>query len=240
MANTIKGKDLVGYSYADGVHWFWGGKEVAIIDEETSEIEWVERKSHFPQEVIDAVRKKKIFPLAKWEITVKRVSFCATRGSILVQINGRTVMTFDDPYILKDGKWVSSVSNDELGKYVASAFWNNYDSIYHYSNMAKQIFANNEKANAANVETPVFQVITPAGILHVYPATDPDYPGVYIDLQNDDYISPLVVLDYTKPENSNAQSAPAGLVCRCWGDPNHEDWTEHVILKTRKKGEEND
>lgn len=54
-----KNIELKGYSFADGVHWHWKDREVAIIDPETSEIEWCVRKFELPQDVIDAVRSKK-------------------------------------------------------------------------------------------------------------------------------------------------------------------------------------
>ena len=37
----INGRKIIGYSYADGVHWYWGDKEVAVINELRREIECV-------------------------------------------------------------------------------------------------------------------------------------------------------------------------------------------------------
>ena len=51
----VAGKDFKGYEYADGTHWHWGEKEVAIINDYTAEIEWCCRKSSLPDDVIKAI-----------------------------------------------------------------------------------------------------------------------------------------------------------------------------------------
>ena len=89
----IKGKELTGYSYADGVHWHWGNTEIAVIDQATSEIEWCVRKCSLPAEVIQAVRDRRPKADGKWVIEVRRVSQSATQGALLVQIDGETVIT---------------------------------------------------------------------------------------------------------------------------------------------------
>ncbi len=55
---TINGKEIKGFSHADGVHWYWGDKEVAVINESRKEIEWCDRTFKFPENVINAIRKK--------------------------------------------------------------------------------------------------------------------------------------------------------------------------------------
>lgn len=54
----INGKEIKGYSYADGVHWYWGDTEVAVINEYRREIEWCDRTFNFPKEVVDEIRNK--------------------------------------------------------------------------------------------------------------------------------------------------------------------------------------
>ena len=137
----IKGKELIGYSYADGVHWHWGDQEVAVIDQMTSEIEWCVRKCSLPDEVIQAVRDRRPKAAGKWTIEVKRISHSATQGTLLVQINGEAVMTFGDDKILGENGWESKIPDEELGRLVYSTFWHPMGQIYHYSNKARKLFA---------------------------------------------------------------------------------------------------
>ena len=58
-AHMKKTNDLKGYCRADGTHWYWNDKEVAVIDEHTSEIEWCCRTCTLPDEIVQAVREKK-------------------------------------------------------------------------------------------------------------------------------------------------------------------------------------
>lgn len=97
-------KDLKGYAYADGTHWHWGEKEVAIINDYTAEIEWCCRKSSLPDDVIKAIYDRKPKPSGKWVIEADRINMGATQGEILVRINGQTVACFGDEKHLKDGE----------------------------------------------------------------------------------------------------------------------------------------
>ena len=47
-----KTNDLKGYCRADGTHWYWNDKEVAVIDEHTSEIEWCCRTCTLPDDIV--------------------------------------------------------------------------------------------------------------------------------------------------------------------------------------------
>lgn len=141
MATTeIKGKELKGYSFADGIYWHWGDTEVAVIDQATSEIEWCVRKYTLPQEVIEAVRGKKLEAAGKWLIEAKRISYSATQGSIQIWINGQQLIAFNDDKVISDGKWISKIPDEDLGKLVCSAFWHPLDNVYHYSDKAKELF----------------------------------------------------------------------------------------------------
>lgn len=77
----IKGKEIKGYSYADGVHWYWGDKEIAIIDHVRSEIQWLVRTFELPNEAIDAIRDKIPRPSGTWLIEARRSEISATQGS---------------------------------------------------------------------------------------------------------------------------------------------------------------
>lgn len=149
MNKEIKGKEVKGYSYVDGVHWHWGDQEIAVIDQVTSEIEWCVRKCSLPVEVIQAVRDRRPKAAGKWTVEVKRISQSTTQGSLLVQIDGKTVMTFSDDKVLGESGWKSKTPDEELGRLVCSAFWHPLDQTYHYSDRAKKIFS----ANAGDAGT---------------------------------------------------------------------------------------
>lgn len=225
-----KTNDLKGYCRADGTHWYWNDKEVAVIDEHTSEIEWCCRTCTLPDEIVQAVREKKPKHNGKWIVEAKRIDHSVTQGEILITINGHAVVTFADEKYLKDGIYVSSFSDEDLGSLVVSAFWHPYDRIYHLSDWAKKIF--NPKADGKRIPNPSLYVETPVGKLHAYPATDPNYPGIYVDLERDNKraAAPLLLLDFSHtefPECENPEAAEKGvLVCRCWQDVRQEDYEE--------------
>lgn len=134
-------KELSGFSYADGTHWYWGKKEVAVIDDLTGEIEWCVRTNSIPNAAVEAVRSKKPKAAGQWLIEVKRISQSATQGIAHVLINGETVAVFADGKILNgNGKWINKIPDEEIGKYVAAAFWHPHDNVYHFSAEAKKIF----------------------------------------------------------------------------------------------------
>lgn len=226
----IEEKDLKGYRYADGTHWYWKGKEVAAIDECTSEIEWCCKKCSLPDEVIQAVRDKKPKHNGKWIVEAKRLNSSATQGEILVTVNDQTVACFADEKQWKDGQYISAYSDEELGKLVISAFWHQYDQIYHLSDRAKRIFYPGDSSGSLPELT--LNVDTPVGRLHAYPSSDPDYPGIFIDLERDGkrMSAPLLLIDFSHtefPECRNPEAAEKGvLVCRCWQDVRQEDYKE--------------
>lgn len=144
--------NLKGYQFADGVHWQWEGKEIAVIDNHTSEIEWCVRKHSLPQEVINAVREKRPKPSASWTIDVKRIETSATLENFDVNINGETISSFHSDKIIDiNGNQISKIKDEELGKFVRSIFWHKYDYLYHFSNKAKKAFdpSWNEETNDA-------------------------------------------------------------------------------------------
>ncbi|MGN0485541.1 MAG: hypothetical protein ACI4HI_18535 [Lachnospiraceae bacterium] len=115
---------LVGYQFADGVHWHWKGREIAVIDEETSEIEWCVRKYTLPKEIIQAVYDRKNRPSGQWLITAKRVPVSATQGYIAIFVNEDKIEAFNDDKILVDGKWVSKIPDEKLWDLAYTALCN--------------------------------------------------------------------------------------------------------------------
>ena len=105
----VAGKDFKGYEYADGTHWHWGEKEVAIINDYTAEIE------------------------------ADRINMSATQGEILVRINGQTVACFGDEKHLKDGEWTSSYPDEKLGELIINTLWHKHDDLYHFSYRVKAV-----------------------------------------------------------------------------------------------------
>ena len=130
MIREVHGKPVKGYSRADGVHWFWGDTEVAVIDEFTSEIEWCVRKFTLPEDVIQHIRDLRPRPKATWTVAVKEIKPSVCGSIVDVQINGRSVASFSK----------QDDSKLEPGKYVRSAFWHKLDNIYHISEQAKKVF----------------------------------------------------------------------------------------------------
>ena len=142
MEHTTQQKtaiNLKGYNRADGIHWYWENKEIAVIDQVTSEIEWCVRKHTLPEEIIQAVRDRKQMASGQWLVEAKRVHASVTQGNVVISINGIPLMTFADDKVLEDGTWVSKIPDDELGRLVCATLWHPYDNIYYYSDAAKKI-----------------------------------------------------------------------------------------------------
>lgn len=142
--------ELKGYNRADGIHWYWKNKEIAVIDQVTSEIEWCVRKFTLPDEIVQAVRDRKPRASGQWLIEAKRVVTSVTQGNIIISINGNPVMTFADDKILEDGTWVSKIPDDELGRLVCATLWHPYDNIYHYSDASRKIIYPQEDTRASS------------------------------------------------------------------------------------------
>lgn len=93
----INGKEIKGFRYADGVHWYWGDKEVAVINELRREIEWCDRTFKFPTEVVNAIRDKISTPDGQWIIEARRTRLSATQGNISIFVNNKDMdMHFED------------------------------------------------------------------------------------------------------------------------------------------------
>lgn len=139
---TIQGKEIKGYSYADGVHWYWGDKEVAVINELRREIEWCDRTFKFPQEVVDDIRSRIPVTDGVWIIEARRTRSSATQGNISIFVNNKDMdMHFEDKMELDDnGNYVSTTPDEELGKFVYACLWHKYDNMMHYSDRFKSLF----------------------------------------------------------------------------------------------------
>lgn len=143
----INGKEIKGFQYADGVHWYWGDKEVAVINELRREIEWCDRTFNFPIEVVNAIRDKIPTPDGQWIIEARRTSLSATQGNISIFVNNKDMdMHFEDKMERdENGNYVSTTPDSELGKFVYACLWHPYDEIYHYSDRFKSMFKPNWK-----------------------------------------------------------------------------------------------
>lgn len=143
----INGKEIKGYSYADGVHWYWGNKEVAVINELKREIEWSNRTFNFPNEVVNAIRDKMPAQNGQWIIEARRTRSSATQGTISIFVNNKDIdIHFEDKMQLdKNGNYVSTTADNELGKFVYACLWHPLDYIYHYSDRFKSLFKPNWK-----------------------------------------------------------------------------------------------
>lgn len=140
MGEEIKGKVIRGFRFADGVHWHWGDEEVAVIND-NQEIEWCKRPLNYPEEVIEAIRKRKQYPSATWKIEVQKISVSATQGYYQVLINGEDVMHFAaEKKLDESGKYIFDVDDKDLGRVIYNMLWHSYDNLYHYSDKAKDIF----------------------------------------------------------------------------------------------------
>lgn len=143
----IDGKEIKGYSYADGVHWYWGDKEVAVIKELRREIEWCDRTFNLPNEVVNAIRDKIPTPDGQWIIEARRTRISETQGNISIFVNNKDMNIHFDDKMKRDenGNYVSTTPDNELGKFVYACLWHPYDDIYHYSDEFKSLFKPNWK-----------------------------------------------------------------------------------------------
>ena len=140
----IKGKKIIGYSYADGVHWYWGDKEVAVINEFRREIEWCDRTFNYPEEVVRAIRNMMPNNPGTWVIEARRTRSSATSGNVHIFINNKDMdMHFEDKFELIDGEWKSTTPDEELGRFVYACFWHKLDEILHYSHRFRKLFKPN-------------------------------------------------------------------------------------------------
>ncbi len=123
MRNEYEGKEIKGYSYADGVHWYWEDQEIAVINDETGDIEWSIRKYDIPYPVIDAIRERRPKPAASFRFDIQPVDISTTQCYIVVLLNGEKVMTFGDDKELVDGRWVSkAMSRKNIGRLLYETF----------------------------------------------------------------------------------------------------------------------
>lgn len=72
-------------------------------------------------------------------------------------------------------------------------------------------------------------VETPLGNLVAYPSTDPEHPGIYIDLHRDgeDADASLTLVEYTDDDADETKK----IITRVWGDTKKEDYTVAVDHK---------
>lgn len=143
----MKKIDLKGYLFTDGVHWYYKDEEIAIVNESLREIEWIKSLYQVPKDVIEKIRNSLDNNTGKWVIEARRVRISATQQYIQIYVNNEfTGMSFEDKLVLKNGEYVSTTPDNELGKFVCASLWHKYDDVYHYSDRFKNIFySKNEK-----------------------------------------------------------------------------------------------
>lgn len=77
---------------------------------------------------------------------------------------------------------------------------------------------------------PDIRVETPLGAIIVKPATDPEYPGVYIDLRRSDFDQdmPLALIECCRDEE-NSESDKERIITRVWGNAMEDEYTARVV-----------
>ncbi len=77
-------------------------------------------------------------------------------------------------------------------------------------------------------------VDTELGQLVAYLSTDPEHPGIYIDLkqENSDYMASVAMVEFTSDDcDASGSMLPPSIVCRVWGDALKEDYTDAIICQ---------
>ena len=93
----------------------------------------------------------------------------------------------------------------------------------------------NSKLGSPIITDDKLRVETPFGTLIAYASVDPDYPGIYIDMQRDgmDGDMGVALVEYTETEADIENSGH--LITRVWGDGQDQDYTERVVHKNIEK-----
>ncbi len=83
------------------------------------------------------------------------------------------------------------------------------------------------KPTPTEVSAITLRTETPLGAIIARSATDPNHPGIYIDLRRgvDDPDMPLALVEFAADE----ADMPAALITRVWGNATQEDYTERVV-----------
>ena len=82
-----------------------------------------------------------------------------------------------------------------------------------------------------NAETETISVETKLGKLIASKSTDPNHPGIYIDLRRNgiSYDAPLILTEYADDEAPGDTVDPK-IVARCWDDVQREDYTTAITF----------
>lgn len=89
-----------------------------------------------------------------------------------------------------------------------------------------------EKILADAFETLDLTVDTPLGQLKITETTDPQHPGLSIDLLQPNVAGeiPLVLVEYCGAEDADADlPAKEQLITRVWGQASKEDYTDRIV-----------
>ncbi len=135
---------ITGFRYADGTHWHYNDKEVAVINNR-GEIEWCVRTFSLPEEVVEQIRNKVPRANGTWLIEAKRNRYSTTQGNINIFVNGKnTGISFYDKIELNQaGEWESTTPDNELGKFIYACLWPQLDANKDLANRFKDIFKPN-------------------------------------------------------------------------------------------------
>lgn len=115
---TVCGKEIKGYSFADGIHWYWGDTEVAVINEKRREIEWCDRTFNFPSEVVEDIRNRIPVAAGSWIIEARRTQQSACGSTVSIFVNNKNMhMNFREDYDLNNGE-IKKKPDEKLGEYV--------------------------------------------------------------------------------------------------------------------------
>lgn len=77
-------------------------------------------------------------------------------------------------------------------------------------------------------------VNTKLGQLVAYASTDPEHPGIFIDLRQEgqECMAPICLAEFTGDDcDSSGKELPPSIVCRVWGDAAREDYAYQVTCR---------
>ena len=75
--------------------------------------------------------------------------------------------------------------------------------------------------------TAKIEVLTPLGTLVAEPSTDPDYPGIWVSLRNENgFELNMALVEY---ENFEEDPNKGKWITRVWGDAFNEDYTNITV-----------
>ncbi len=77
-------------------------------------------------------------------------------------------------------------------------------------------------------------VNTKLGQMVAYTSTNPEHPGIFIDLRREgqECMAPICLAEFTSDDcDSSGKILPPSIVCRVWGDATREEYTYQVVCR---------